>query len=364
MTFRSRRAFVAAFAVVVLGALSACAGEGPVPGPRVDRSVPVMGTVLHVSAWAADQETAGTAAEAGRAAVFRVDSLMSNYKPDSEISRLNDVAGTGRWTPLSPWTIEVLNAALTWARRSQGAFDPTVGPLMKAWGFFQHEPGRPDPDALVQAEALVGWEGVTVDSTGARARLERSGMQLDFGALAKGFALDRALEAMREAGATSALADLGGNVSVFGTPPGADSLWVLGIRHPRTPGDLMGTVAVRSGSVATSGDYEQMFEDAGVRYSHIMDPTTGEPAQGVVAVTVAADDGMTADALSTLLFVLGPDRGRAFVERYVSDGRVTALWVEDAGDAPLDAGHVRIERGGGVRVHLDLPGGDESAGGG
>jgi thiamine biosynthesis lipoprotein len=336
---RLRLVLLVLFAPLAL--LAGCTDE-PVPDTelvRADQTLPVMGTVLHLSAWA-DSEDAGRAAnEAGRAAVLRVDSLMSHYRPESEISRMGAAAGTRRWTRLSPETFEVVAAALDWAERSGGAFDPTVGPLMRAWGFFDHEPGRPPPDEARAAAALVDYRRVRLDSTGTRAQLEHTGMLLDLGALAKGYALDQALRAMTGGGARAAMVDLGGNVAVAGRR-GVDERerWTMGIRHPRHPDSLMGTLGLASGSVATSGDYEQMFEEDGVRYSHLMDPRTGTPARGVVAVTVAAADGMAADALSTLLFVLGPDAGQAFLRREGLIDDLTVVWILDqTQDAPADA---------------------------
>lgn len=344
--------------LALAGALAAgaCAGDAPAErAVRVDRTVPVMGTLLHLSTWAADSAAARDANEAGWQAVAQVDTLMSHYRPESEISRLSDAAGSGAWTPLSPWTFEALRTALDWAERSGGAFDPTVGPLMEAWGFFQHEPARPDPTTARAAAALVGYDGVDFDAAGRRARLTRSGMRLDLGALAKGWALDRALDAMMPAGARSAMVDLGGNVAVRGPGPAADGRWRMGIRHPRVEGALMGTLDLAGGAVATSGDYEQMFEAEGVRYSHLMDPRQGEPARGVVAVTVHAADGATADALSTLLFVLGPDEGRAFLAREGLEDRVTAVWIRDDGREGGDGGlpgEVIVHPGAGVRVEI------------
>jgi FAD:protein FMN transferase len=329
-------------------------GTDPV---RVERTLPVMGTVLHLTSWADDEASARQANEAGRQAVLLVDSLMSHYRPDSEVSRLGSRAGTGTWTSLSPATRRVLAEALEWARRSGGAFDPTVGPLMEAWGFFQHAPHRPPPDTAASAAARVDFAQLTLDTANARARLERADMRVDLGALAKGYALDRALEAMARAGARSAMVDLGGNVAVHGRGPADDGTWRMGIRHPRREGRLMGTLRLAEGAVATSGDYEQMFEEDGVRYSHLMDPRTGEPARGVVAVTVAAPDGMTADALSTVLFVLGPDEGRAFLEREGLADRVTAVWIGDepgagSGDLP---GRVVVHHSDAAGVELSPP---------
>lgn len=320
----------------------------------LEEGTTVMGTLLRVTARAPDSATARSAIEAGMRAVARVDSLMSTYKPDSEVSALGRAAGTGEWIPLSAETVEVLAAALDWARRSGGAFDPTVEPLMEAWGFRSDEPRRPDPAALARARALVGWEGVELDRSGGRARIQRPGGKLDFGAIAKGYALDRAVAAMRGSGALAGMVDLGGNVNVFGRPLSARERWVLGVRHPRATRTLMATVTLDSGSVSTSGDYEQLFEEGGVRYGHVMDPREGAPARGVVAVTAVAPDGMTADALSTLLFVLGPERGKAFLEREFPAGTVSALWARDPGGRELTSGDV-VVAGAADRVRLELP---------
>jgi thiamine biosynthesis lipoprotein len=321
---------------------------------EVERGTTVMGTLLEVTARAPDSAAAQAAAQSGSEAVARVDSLMSNYRPDSELSLLGAAAGTGEWTPLSPETVEVLAASLEWARRSGGAFDPTVEPLMEAWSFRGGEPRRPADDALELAKRAVGWDAVELDSAGGRARLPRGGMKLDFGAIAKGYALDLAAAAMRRAGAVAGMIDLGGQTMVFGAPPPGRDRWVLGIRHPRATRTLMGTIAMDSGSVSTSGDYEQMFEEDGVRYGHVMDPRTGSPARGVVAVTVAGPDGMTADALSTVLFVLGPEEGRAFLDRELPGAPVSVVWVRDAGARELTVDDA-VVIGGGPTVELELP---------
>lgn len=343
-----RRWGAAAVVVIVLAAIALCRGDvgpgtagsgdsgAPAPAPtvRLERGWPVMGTVLRVSAAAPDSGAAREALEAARSAVFRVDSLMSTYRDDSDLSRVNAAAGSGRWVRVAPSTARVLEAALSWAAVSGGAFDPTAGPLADAWGFHAGDPVKPPPDRADSAARLVGWRHVDHDSAGRRVRLPGEGMRLDFGAIAKGWALDRAVAAMRDAGAAGGTVDLGGNVSVFGPPPGNRDRWGLGIRHPRREGRLAGTAAVDSGSVATSGDSEQYFVADGVRWSHVMDPRTGRPARGVVQVTVIADRGIDADALSTALFVLGPEEGRALLESPSvrrRAPRATAAWILDPG---------------------------------
>ena len=330
-------------------------GQDPA-GVRVERAWPLMGTFFRVGAWAADTATARRGIRAARGAAARVDSLMSTYREDSEVSRINRRAGSGTWTDVSRETLEVVETSLRWARASDGAFDPTVGPLMVAWGFRGGEPRRPPEAVLDSVRRLVDHRAVEVDREAARVRLRDPGMALDFGAVAKGYALDLALDALRGEGARAGMVDLGGNVSVFGPPPREEGGWVLGVRHPRRDGRLLGTVRTDGGSVSTSGDYEQVFEVDGVRYSHVMDPRTGRPARGLAAVTVSVDDGATADVLSTLLFVLGPREGRGFVERHGPGDGVTALWVRDPGPGSLHRGLVEtLDDPEDPRIEVSLP---------
>lgn len=335
--------------------LAACAAAPPrPPGPpavRLDRAWPVMGTLFRATATAADPASARRALAAARTAVVRVDSLMSTYRPESEVSRLNAAAGTGAWTRLSAGTAAVLAAALDLARATGGAFDPTVGPLVRAWGFHGGEGRLPPPAEVDSLRALVGWR--TVELGGGRARLGLPGGALDFGAIAKGYALDRAVAAMRATGVAGGMVDLGGQVAVFGVPPDGGRGWPIGIRDPRRPEDVLGTVVLEAGSAATSGDYERFFEIGGTRYSHVIDPRTGRPVRGVAQVTAIAPDGTSADGLSTALFVLGPTAGPAWLAANRPD--VTAVWVADPGGRPLDPADVTVAGPMADRVSIDLP---------
>ncbi|NJD11758.1 MAG: FAD:protein FMN transferase, partial [Gemmatimonadetes bacterium] len=280
--------------------------------------------------------------------------LMSTWRPESEISRLNAAAGSGTWTRLSRETLAVLAAARRLAQLSGGAFDVTVGPLMWAWGFRgRDEPHRPAPATLDSARALVGSRLLELDSAGGSARLLARGATVDLGAIAKGYALDLAAAAMQAAGATAGMVDLGGNVLVFGPPPEGREAWVIGILDPRDPAATMGEIRLRAGSVASSGDYEQFFEAAGVRYSHIMDPATGEPARGTLQTTVVAPTGLQSDGLSTTLFVLGPERGRSVLARPFARG-AAVVWVRDS--LPLDASDVVVAGADPGRIRIAMPG--------
>lgn len=297
------------------------------PGPEpVTRAWPVMGTMLQVTVWEKDVARARNALSTARAAVFRVDSLMSTYRPESELSAVNRRAGTDSLTRISHETAAVLTAALEYARASGGAFDVTVGPLVDVWGFYRPEGALPSPAALDSARALVGWETVEFDPARATVRLPRKGMRLDLGAIAKGYALDLSVAALREAGVQRGRVDLGGNLR-FLSRAGGD-IWEVGLRDPRRPEEALAAIRLDSGAVATSGDYERFFVHEGVRYSHILDPRTGWPALGVASVSAFAPTGLASDALSTALFVLGPDRGCALA---LAAG-VEALWVLDGGE--------------------------------
>lgn len=313
----------------------------PAPSP-VARVWEVMGTLLEVTVWEPDSARARAALAAARAAVLRVDTLMSVYKPESELSTVNRRAGSDTSTVVSPETAAVLEAALRCAELSGGALDVTVGPVVDAWGFYREQGAVPPAAVLDSVRALVGYRQVEYDPATRRVRLPLRGMRLDFGAVAKGYAVDRAIEAVRAQGIGRATVDLGGNLGFLGTAPeGGD--WPVGVRDPREVGSLAARLAVQGGAVATSGDYERFFEHDGVRYSHIIDPRTGWPSRGVEGVTVVAPDGITSDALSTALFVLGPERGCPVARA----ARVEALWITATGAVvftPGLAGRVELDR--------------------
>lgn len=301
------------------------------------RAWPVMGTLLEATVWGLDDEAAGTVMRAVRAAVGRVDTLMSNYRDDSDISRVNRAAGTGEWVAVDTATLHVVEAALRVARSSGGAFDPTVGPAVDVWGFYREQGAVPVAGALDSARALVDHGRVHTRASPPAIRLATHGMRLDLGAIGKGYAVDRALAAAAGSGASGLMIDLGGNIGVAGRPPGGGD-WPLGLRHPRREGRAFAVFEVGAGAVATSGDYERFFVVDGVRYAHILDPRSGRPVQGIASVSVLAPTGTDSDALSTTLFVLGPDAGCRSVPADAS-----VIWVlaprdgeETRADAPLE----------------------------
>jgi len=244
--------------------------------------------------------------------VDRVDRLLSHYREASPLSRLNREAASG---PVAVDTelVELLDACLRWSRESDGAFDVTVGPLMKAWGFFHDEGRLPDERQIQAALAVVGYRHVVLDREHGTVRFDRPGVELDLGGIGKGYAVDRVVELLRRRGIVSALVNLGGSsVYGLGAPPWAEA-WEVGIQDPSDPGQQAVSLTLRDRALSVSGSYARSFEKDGVTYSHIMDPRTGRPVQGVLSVAVLSAGATDGDALDNVLFVQGLERARAFV---------------------------------------------------
>lgn len=319
------------------------AERGPVH--RVARAWPVMGTMFVATVWTADTSAALKGMRAARDSVRLVDSLMSTYRPASELSRVNALAGVGD-ASVSPQTLHVLLLARRYWTLSRGVFDPTVGPLVRAWDFDggatpedarSRVPGQAHLDSLIR---LVGFGRVEIDSARSRVRLPEKGMSIDLGGIAKGYALDLARAALDDPRIQGGTLDLGGNVLAFGRPP-AGRHWVIGVAHPRRPGAILGTVAIDSGAVATSGDYEHYRMIDGVRYGHLIDPATGYPRRGVLAATAVGPRGEMSDGLSATYFLLGPRDGTALADSLPGSA---AIWVLDRGGSRVGSADVVVSR--------------------
>lgn len=284
-----------------------------------------MGTLYTV-------EAEGPAVESAIAAAFaevrRLDALWSTYQPDSELSRVNRDAAK-RWVPVSAETAAMLTRALGYARDTDGAFDPTVGPLVSAWGFKHQDYRVPTAASLKEAKQRVGFEKIQLDVTRG-VRFTQVGVSLDLGAIAKGYAVDRALSVLKQHGMSAGRVDAGGNQGVFGRPE-TGVFWPFAVKHPRADDEVLGVITLTEGGISTSGDAERGFWQDGRRYGHILDPRTGRPVEGRLSVTVTAPSAEAADALSTALYVLGPTRGLSYLARRHPQAR--ALFVE-AGDTP------------------------------
>jgi thiamine biosynthesis lipoprotein len=261
-------------------------------------------------------EAAGLPAVVGAALdeLDRIDRLMSHYRRDSPLSRLNREAATAP-VAVDPELLDFLAECLRRSRESDGAFDVTVGPLMKAWGFFRGDGRVPGTEELGQVLERVGYRHVVLDRAAGTVRFDRPGVELDLGGIAKGYAVDRVVDLLRRRGVASALVNLGGSsVYGLGAPPGGEA-WEVGVVDPADPAKTALTVRLRDRALSVSGGYARFFEEDGVRYAHILDPRTGRPVRGVLSVAVLTARATDGDALGDVLFVQGLDGSRAFLER-------------------------------------------------
>lgn len=296
-----------------------------------------MGTLVCVTVFGVDEARARSTMETVFDEVERVESQTTRHTPDGAVARLNARGGGA----VNRDAARVMARALAVSEATGGAFDITVAPLVDVWDFSE-DMVLPDHGEIQRLLDRVDYRRVTVDTS----RLDVAmapGTSVDLDGIAKGYAVDRALGVLRAAGVTSAIVDAGGDVGLLGNSPRAGG-WRIGIKHPRSEG-LLGVLLLEGGAVATSGDYQRCAFVDGSRYHHILDPSTGYPARGVISVTVTAERCTDADALATAIFVMGPREGLAFVE--ATDG-VEAVIV--TGDETV--GEVLVSTG--LRDRLDV----------
>ena len=272
-----------------------------------------MGLPFRILLYAESQAHAEIAARYAFARVAELNQVFSDYEDDSELSQLSRSAGSGHAVPVSNELWGLLNVAQTMSRRSDGAFDITVGPLVQVWRRARRQRELPSPEAIAEAKTRVGWQKVALDPRGRTAKLIVPGMRLDLGSIAKGRALDEALRVLRARGITRALVTGSGDMAIGDPPPGR-----TGWRIELAPLDAPGApptrfLSLRNCGFATSGDLFQHVELGGKRYSHIVDPHTGLGMTDHSLVVVVAPNCVTANSLSTTACVVGPTSGLALV---------------------------------------------------
>ena len=295
---------------------------------RVEMSDEAMGTTFALVLHGSDRQQVEQAGRAALAEAARLDNLLSNYKPDSEWSAMNRAAGREPF-PVSAELFDLLSACAEYTRATEGAFDITVGPLLKAWGFFKGEGALPPPDVVRRALADVGGANVRLDARTRTVSFARPGVELDPGGIGKGYAVDRMVAILRARGVSSAFVSAGGS-SLYGVgaPPGEPRGWATRIRHPHDSSRTAAEVFLRDTSLSTSGSYEKFFRAGGTAYSHIMDPRTGFPARGSSSVSVIAPRTIDSEAWTKAYFV----NGRTWAQAHVRHG-TRVLMCDDSAEA-------------------------------
>lgn len=272
-----------------------------------------MGTVMTHKAF-------GVYAEEALAAVCRevsgIEERLSCFLPDSEIGRVNGSAGI-KSEKVSRQTHDALSQAVEFSRSFPGCFDVTIGPLVSLWKIGQGSSAQPDEASIQRVLPLVNYRDLILNPRKRTAGLRNAGQSIDLGGIGKGVAGDRIVEVFKRFGISSAFSNLGGNVVTLGAKPDG-SPWQIGIQHPREQNGLIGSVSVLGETVVTSGDYQRTFTDSrGKRYHHILDPTTGYPAEsGLISVSIVTDRADAADPLSTIVFVAGMEKGLSYLRRF------------------------------------------------
>ena len=271
-----------------------------------------MACVYAIDAYGPDAAALPRIVEDAFDEVDRIDRLMSHYKADSPLSRINREAAR-QPVKVEPELFDFIAEAMRYNRESDGAFDVTVGPLMKAWGFFKGEGRMPSGNELTAARRHVGRAHVMLNHADRTIAFDEPGVELDLGGIAKGYAVDRAVTLLEQRHIAAALVSSGGStIYALGAPPGRAG-WAVTIQDPIDSRKTALTVTLKDRALSIAGRSEKWFESGGVRYSHIMDPRTGWPVQGVLSVAVLTNDGTAGDALDDAFFVMGPERTRVYL---------------------------------------------------
>jgi FAD:protein FMN transferase len=318
--------------VLVLFLLAAARGPGRAASQellRLQKSADAMGSTYTVELYGYDRVKMEAAADAALDEARRLDELLSNYKPESEWSQVNRLAAE-RPLRISPELFQLLSACVEYSRRSEGAFDISVGPLMKVWGFYKGTGHLPHRAEVAAAMAKVGYRHIHLDAAAGTVWFDRPGVELDPGGIGKGYAVDRMVDIPKQDGVTTALvAGSGSSIYGLGAPPGQPQGWPVEIKDPWDTRKTAAQVFLKDMSMSTSGSYEKFFRAEGRIYAHIMDPRTGFPAQGSVAVSVVTPRTIDSEAWAKPYFV----NGRQWAAKHKpKDFRV--FFCEDRTDKP------------------------------
>ena len=325
--------FRACLLTLLCCALSGCVGVPPdQESVVVTRAQMQMGTLVKITAVARSESVPQAAATAGFTEIRRLEELLSTWIPTSELSRVNASAGVMP-VHVSLETLTVVQRAVQAAEMTDGGFNIAIGPAVDAWSVMESQriPTESELDAL---RPLVDLQAVHVDVREQTIYLGKAGMRIDVGGIGKGYAADQAVDALRKAGAIAGVVALSGDIKTFGRLPGG-KMFPVGIQHPRNDGSVLAWIDLENEAISTAGDYERFFEREGVRYHHILDPRTLQPARSCQSVTVIAREGIWADGLDTGIFVMGAELGMQLVEALPD---VEAIIVDHEGHVHVSSG--------------------------
>ncbi len=281
--------------------------------------------------------------------VDRIEQMLSNYRETSELSRINRGAGTGTVTT-DPEMMDFLTQAERWSRVSEGAFDMTVGPLMKAWGFYRHQGVIPPAEELERLRAVTGWQNVRLDAAARGVRFARAGVELDPGGIGKGFAVDAAVRILREDGVPAALLSAGSSTLYgLGAPPGRAG-WRVVVPGPLPSRRTLSVIVLRDQSLSSADCSQKNFVVDGHLYCHIMDPHTLRPVEGRIQVSVVDPSATASDALSNVVFVQAPQQSLRTLAAAAPEARALIVSGEPGHascvvfrwGAPLDRAHCEV----------------------
>jgi thiamine biosynthesis lipoprotein len=282
----------------------------------------IMDTKVEITVVSESADKAEKAIDAAFAEIRRLERLLSFWTEDSEIALIYENAGKSP-VAVSPETFDIIKKSLYVSEKTAGAFDPTVGPLIRLWDFWEKK--KPENGELEKALLLVDYSAMSLNKEESTAYLSRKGMSFDTGGIAKGYAADRAVDVLMKMDIRAGLVSVAGDIKAFGQKPDGKG-WNVGIRDPRSEDsdELIATIELMDESISTSGDYERFFIEESIRYHHILDPQTGHPAQGCMSVTVVAKDAVMTDGFSTGVFVLGPEKGLQLLGKLGFEGVIIA----------------------------------------
>jgi len=290
----------------------------------------IMGTVITVELWHEDDRQGEKQVEAIMGEMHRIDALMSSYKPDSELSAVNDGAARAPVT-VSKELLALIERALEYSDITSGAFDITYASAGQHYDYRNNS--KPNQAQLQAALPAINFHHVKIDRSASTVTFLHPGVRIDLGGIAKGYAVDRGMHILQQAGITTALISAGGDTRVTGKR--WDRPWHIGIRNPRDEDNIVSMIPLENSAISTSGDYERYFEEDGVRYHHILDPKTGTSTHEILSSSIIGKSATDTDALSTSVFILGVEKGMQLIE---SIPDTEAVIIDNRGDMHYSAG--------------------------